>query len=99
MKYQLGKALLNSVLITLLLLFVSNLLHPLKAAPLADTLIHQQSAKPLHKSLASRLLAEALTAKRVAAPATPEFRWESQAMSANVNLADKEAVYRALDGR
>jgi hypothetical protein len=50
-------------------------------------------------SLASRLLAEALTAKRVAAPATPEFRWESQAMSANVNLADKEAVYRALDGR
>jgi hypothetical protein len=39
------------------------------------------------------------TAKRVAAPATPEFRWESQAMSANVNLADKEAVYRALDGR
>ena len=50
-------------------------------------------------SLASRLLAEALTAKRVAAPATPEFRWESQAMSANVNLADKEAVYRVLDGR
>ncbi len=50
-------------------------------------------------SLASRLLAEALTAKRVASPATPEFRWESQAMSANVNLADKEAVYRALDGR
>jgi len=50
-------------------------------------------------SLASRLLAEALTAKRVAAPATPEFRWESQAMSGNVNLADKEAVYRALDGR
>jgi hypothetical protein len=50
-------------------------------------------------SLASRLLAEALTAKRVAAPATPEFRWESQAMSANVNLADKKAVYRALDGR
>jgi len=50
-------------------------------------------------SLASRLLAEALTAKRVEAPATPEFRWESQAMSANVNLADKEAVYRALDGR
>jgi hypothetical protein len=50
-------------------------------------------------SLASRLLAEALTAKRVAAPATPQFRWESQAMSANVNLADKEAVYRALDGR
>ena len=50
-------------------------------------------------SLASRLLAEALRAKRVEAPATPEFRWESQAMSANVNLADKEAVYRVLDER
>ena len=50
-------------------------------------------------SLASRLLAEALTAKRALAPAVPDFRWESQAMSAKVNLADKEAVYRALDGR
>lgn len=50
-------------------------------------------------SLASRLLAEALTAKRAEAPAVPEFRWESQAMSAKVNLADKDAVYRVLDGR
>ncbi len=50
-------------------------------------------------SLASRLLAEALTAKRAEAPAASEFRWESQAMSAKVNLADKEAVYRALEGR
>ena len=50
-------------------------------------------------SLASRLLAEALTAKRALAPAVPEFRWETQAMSDKVNLADKEAVYRALDGR
>jgi hypothetical protein len=49
--------------------------------------------------LASRLLAEALTAKRALAPAVPEFRWESQAMSAKVNLADKEAVYRMLDER
>jgi len=50
-------------------------------------------------SLASRLLAEALAAKREMAPAAPEFRWESQAMSAKLNLADKEAVYRALEGR
>ena len=50
-------------------------------------------------SLVSRLLAEALTAKRALAPAPPEFRWETQAMSAKVNLADKEAVYRVLDGR
>ena len=50
-------------------------------------------------SLASRLLAEALTAKRVCAAVPPEFRWETQAMSVKVNLADKEAVYRALEGR
>ena len=50
-------------------------------------------------SLASRLLAEALTAKRADAPAAPDFRWESQAMSAKVNLANKEAVYRILDER
>ncbi len=50
-------------------------------------------------SLASRLLAEALTAKRAGIEAPQEFRWETQAMSARVNLADKEAVYRALEGR
>jgi hypothetical protein len=33
------------------------------------------------------------------APAVPDFRWESQAMSAKVNLADKEAVYRIIDER
>ena len=36
-------------------------------------------------SLASRLLAEALTAKRASAETPPEFRWETQAMSARVN--------------
>ncbi len=49
--------------------------------------------------LASRLLAEALTAKRGGAADPPDFRWETQVMSAKVNLADKEAVYRVLDGR
>lgn len=50
-------------------------------------------------SLASRLLAEALAAKNSNLPAPQEFRWESQSMSAKVNLADKEAIYKALDGR
>ncbi len=50
-------------------------------------------------SLASRLLAEALTAKRAGTEPPPEFCWETQAMSARVDLADKEAVYRALEGR
>jgi hypothetical protein len=50
-------------------------------------------------SLASRLLAEALTANRAGTETPQELRWETQPMSARVNLADKEAVYRALEGR
>jgi hypothetical protein len=50
-------------------------------------------------SLASRLLAEALAAKRAGTEELPEFCWETQVMSARVHLADKEAVYRALEGR
>ncbi|MCE2596339.1 hypothetical protein K6Y31_16175 [Motilimonas cestriensis] len=38
MKYQLGKTILNSVLITLLLLFLTNLLQPLKAATFSEPL-------------------------------------------------------------
>ena len=50
-------------------------------------------------SLASRLLAEALTAHRAGAETPQELRWETHTMSARVNLADKEAVHRALEGR
>jgi hypothetical protein len=46
-------------------------------------------------SLASRLLAEALTRRgtKVAAP----FLWTARPMGATVDLADKEAVYAILD--
>ena len=50
-------------------------------------------------SLASRLLAEALTANRTGAETPQEPNWETQTMSAKVNLADKEAVHRAMEGR
>lgn len=30
---------------------------------------------------------------------TPKLRWKSQPMGARVDLEDKEAVYRILDGR
>jgi hypothetical protein len=50
-------------------------------------------------NLASQLLAEALAAKKINLPEPQGFRWESQSMSAKVNLADKEAIYRMLDGR
>jgi hypothetical protein len=42
------------------------------------------------------LLADALSRRRGGAVAQ-EFRWTSRAMRALVDLADKEAVYRALD--
>jgi hypothetical protein len=42
------------------------------------------------------LLADALSRRKRPAPAQ-EFRWTSRPMRALVDLADKEAVYRALD--
>lgn len=45
--------------------------------------------------LASELLAEALAEKPVE---PPPLRWSSQPMGAGVDLEDKEAVRRALEG-
>jgi hypothetical protein len=42
------------------------------------------------------LLADALARRKKPAPAEP-FRWTSRPMRARVDLADKEAVYTALD--
>ena len=48
-------------------------------------------------ALVSRLLAQALAQRR--RPATRiKLDWDSQAMRALVDLADKEAVYAILDG-
>lgn len=44
------------------------------------------------------LLADAL-ARRTGPSATQELRWTSRPMRALVDLADKEAVYRALDSK
>jgi hypothetical protein len=44
------------------------------------------------------LLADAL-ARRMGQTATQELRWTSRPMRALVDLADKEAVYRALDSK
>lgn len=43
------------------------------------------------------LLADALARRKGPAPATQELRWTSRPMRALVDLADKEAVHRALD--
>ena len=50
-------------------------------------------------ALASRLLADALSARRRTSRPAARLRWSSQAMRAKVNLADKESVYRAMEGR
>lgn len=46
-------------------------------------------------TLASDLLAEAL-AQRASPEASSRFQWISQAMAPKVDLADKEALYRAF---
>lgn len=46
-------------------------------------------------ALASRLLAEALARK--GRPTPQAFAWTTRPMKANVDLADKEAVYAILD--
>lgn len=48
--------------------------------------------------LVSELLAEAL-ARRKTAPPPPRLRWVARPMHALVDVADKDAVFRALDRR
>lgn len=50
-------------------------------------------------ALASRLLADALSAQRKAPRPASKLHWSSQPMRAKVDLADKEAVFRAMEGR
>jgi hypothetical protein len=47
--------------------------------------------------LVSDLLAEALATTRRGIPPPPAFRWIAQPMHARVDLADKDAVFDALD--
>ena len=57
--------------------------------------IHEREGRSMG-AVVSELLAEALAGRR--SPRTrPSFRWISRDMKALVDLADKEAVYAALD--
>jgi hypothetical protein len=47
-------------------------------------------------AVVSELLAEAL-ARRRSPRARPSFRWTSREMTSLIDLADKEAVYAAMD--
>lgn len=57
--------------------------------------IHEKEGRSMG-AIVSELLAEAL-ARRRPSRARPSFRWNSRAMKSLVDLADKEAVYAALD--
>ncbi|MGH8523271.1 MAG: antitoxin [Gammaproteobacteria bacterium] len=57
--------------------------------------LQKAEKKPLGR-LASELLVQALAARRER-KAVAEFHWISQPMGAKVDLADKEAIYQALD--
>jgi len=57
--------------------------------------IHEKEGRSMG-AIVSELLAAAL-ARRRASRARPSFRWTSRSMKALVDLADKDAVYAALD--
>ena len=57
--------------------------------------IHEREGRSTG-AVVSELLAEAL-ARRGSSRARPSFRWTSREMKSRVDLADKEAVYAALD--
>lgn len=47
--------------------------------------------------VASRLLAEALAARRRAQPAAQSFAWTARPMGLRLDLEDKDALYAVLD--
>ncbi|MGA3043288.1 MAG: antitoxin [Bryobacteraceae bacterium] len=57
--------------------------------------IHQKEGRSMG-AVVSELLADALV-RRSAPRARPAFRWVSRPMHAQVDLADKDAVYAVLD--
>jgi hypothetical protein len=57
--------------------------------------LHEREGRSMG-AIVSELLAEAL-ARRRPTRAAPTFRWTSRNMKSRVDLADKEAVYAALD--
>jgi hypothetical protein len=48
-------------------------------------------------ALVSRLLAQAIAERRRGSPPRPRFAWTTRKMRPLVDLADKEAVYAALE--
>ena len=66
--------------------------------PVLDGLksLQKKEKLPLGK-IASRLLAEALDRESSRKPSTTRFEWTSSPMRSKVDLADKDAIYRAME--
>lgn len=66
--------------------------------PVLDALkkLQKRDKQSLGK-IASRLLAEALAGRGAAAPVEVRLDWNKAPMKAKVDLADKEALYRAME--
>jgi hypothetical protein len=58
--------------------------------------LQKQERKPLGR-LISDLLGDALARRRSAKQPPAAFRWVARSMKARVDLADKDAVYAALE--
>lgn len=58
--------------------------------------LHEKEGRSIG-AIVSELLADALARRRAAAGARAAFVWTSRSMNALVDLADKEAVFAALD--
>ena len=57
--------------------------------------IHEREGRSMG-SVVSELLADSLSRRRTSRT-SPPFRWSSHPMKALIDLADKDAVYAALD--
>ena len=58
--------------------------------------LQERERKPLGR-LISELLADALGRRAQASASRPSFEWISRPMHARIDVADKDAVYAALD--
>ncbi len=66
--------------------------------PILDEVKRYAAAEGLSLGKAvSQLLAEALASHRIPKNGGSSFRWRTAAMGARVDLADKEALYSALE--
>ena len=66
--------------------------------PILDEVKRTAAAEGLSLGTAvSRLLAEALASHSGTKSGASSFRWHTAAMGARIDLADKEALYSALD--